>query len=85
MRAPSLNVAARAPDSATDFVKWEFEFWRPAGRIDFDEYQTRRQLPGLSVQFVPAPAGSLLRHEQRLAVRPARHSPAENIPNRPAQ
>ncbi len=85
MRASSLNVTTRAPDSATDFVKWEFEFWRPAGLIDFDEYQTRRQLPGLSVQFVPAPADSPLRHEQRFAVPPVRHRLAENIPNRPAQ
>jgi hypothetical protein len=85
MRAPRLNVTARAPDSATDFVKWEFVFWRPVGRMDIDEYQARRQLPGLSVQFVPAPADSLLWHEQRFAVPPVRHGLAENIPYRPAQ
>jgi hypothetical protein len=85
MRAPSLNVTVRAPDSATDFVKWEFEFWRPVDRIDIDEYQARRQLADLSVQFVPAPADSLLRHEQCFTVRPARHRLVENIPHRPAQ
>jgi hypothetical protein len=85
MRAPSLNVTARAPDSATDFVKWEFAFWRPVGRIDIDEYQARRQLAGLSVQFMPVPADSLLRHEQRHAVRPAHQRLIANIAYRPAQ
>jgi hypothetical protein len=85
MRAPSLNVTARAPCSATDIVKWEFGLWRPAGRIDIDEYRARCQLAGLSVQFVPVPADSLLRHEQRLAVRPARQRLIANIAYRPAQ
>ena len=78
-------MPARAHDSATDFVKWEFEFWRPVGRIDIDEYRARRQLAGLSVQFMPVPADSLLRHEQRHAVRPARQRLIANIAYRPAQ